>query len=220
MVDGRNGEGDEERGNDPGNIDTGRVLALSDGVFAIAGTLLVLDLRLPNNLATAQLPGALGNLVPEFRAYGISYALIGLFWLRHHAQFRRMKRISRPVLLLNLVLLAMITLMPFSAQLLSQYGDVGLATALYAANMAVVLALQAAMGAITLRRGDATEDGRAEDMVIRPLVGGSLFLVSVGIGLFVSATAAEFTWLSLPVLGVIRRSVTPRILARRAHSDP
>ena len=41
-------------GDDPGNIDTGRVLALSDGVFAIAGTLLVLDLRIPNNLAYAQ----------------------------------------------------------------------------------------------------------------------------------------------------------------------
>ena len=52
-------------------------------------------------------------------------------------------------------------------------------------------------------------------MVIRPLVGGALFLLSVGIGLATTATAAEYTWLSLPVLGAIRRTLTPRILARR-----
>lgn len=195
---------------EPGQVDTGRVLALSDGVFAIAGTLLVLDLRLPTNLGDAQLHTALANLVPEFRAYAISYALIGLFWFGHHAQFRRIKRLSTPIVVLNLVLLAMITLIPFSTQLLSQYGDDGLAVSIYAANMAAVLILEAAIGAVTLRRGDATAGGRSDDMVVRPLISGLVFLVSVPIGLLTTAAVAQLSWLSMPVLGAIRRRVRPR----------
>lgn len=204
-------EGDEdEHAERPGDIDTGRVLALSDGVFAIASTLLVLDLRLPNDLTNTQLHKALADLVPEFRAYAISYALIGLFWFSHHAQFRRMKRLSKPIMVLNLVLLGMITLMPFSTQLLSQYGDDKLAVAIYAANMAAVLLIESVIGAVTLRRGDEAVGGRAEDMVVRPALSGSVFLVSVVIGLLTTAAIAQFSWLSMPVLGQIRRRTTSR----------
>lgn len=203
----------------PGDVDTGRVLALSDGVFAIAGTLLVLDLRLPTDLGNTKLHAALANLVPEFRAYAISYALIGLFWYGHHAQFRRIERLSKPVVVLNLVLLGMITLMPFSTQLLSQYGDDRFAVAIYAANMAAILILESAIGAITLRRRDAVGGARAEDMVIRPLTSGLVFLVSVPVGLLTTATAAQFSWLTLVVLGVVRRRVRPALAARRQRNS-
>jgi uncharacterized membrane protein len=214
------GEGDEATETAPrSTVDTGRVLALSDGVFAIAGTLLVLDLKLPTGLGATQLRPELVALVPSLRAYVISYALIGLFWYGHHAQFRRIKRLSANVVVLNLVLLGTVTLMPFTTQLLSQYGSDNLSGVLYATNMAGILLLQGAIGWVTLYHGDAigpAEGGTWDNMVIRPVTSGSVFLVSVPIGFATSTTGASLVWLALPVIGVVRRRVTASVRARRA----
>src|SRR5262249_2688631 len=86
-------------------MDEGRVLALSDGVFAIAATLLVLDLRVPDGLRPAELPDRLHELLPSVGGYALSYLLIGLLWLGHHRQFRSFRRIGSRVARLNLLFL-------------------------------------------------------------------------------------------------------------------
>jgi uncharacterized membrane protein len=91
---------------------TGRLEAFSDGVLAIAITLLVLDLRVPDD------PGRpLGTLLAEqwqsYLAYLVSFGVIGIMWVNHHALFRRVAKIDRALLFLNLGLLLFISVLPF-----------------------------------------------------------------------------------------------------------
>src|SRR2546429_9497289 len=114
-------EGDERVPEPSGEMDPGRVLALSDGVFAIAATLLVLDLRLPESFDARELPDKLHELLPAFGGYALSYVLIGLLWLGHHRQIPDFNQISRrgarvhPPLLGSVSPLPVITPLPRSA---------------------------------------------------------------------------------------------------------
>ena len=66
-----------------------RLEAFSDGVFAIAITLLVLDIHVPDPTATASLAAALGDQWPSYVAYAVSFLTIGIIWINHHAMIRR-----------------------------------------------------------------------------------------------------------------------------------
>lgn len=81
-------EGDEDERNDDGEVDLGRLLALSDGVFAIAMTLLVLDIRVPDEVHGDDFLRAMADLRPAIAGYLISYLVIGVLWLTHHRLFR------------------------------------------------------------------------------------------------------------------------------------
>jgi uncharacterized membrane protein len=110
-----------------------RVAAFSDGVFAIAITLLVLNLAVPT--VPDDQPGhALRALRDDFTAYLIGFAVMGGFWYGHHRLFSRMKRSNPRLVVANLVLLALIGLMPFTTALLGRY-DEPLAIAIYAVNV-------------------------------------------------------------------------------------
>jgi uncharacterized membrane protein len=95
-----------------------RLEAFSDGVFAIAFTLLVLEFRPPD--ANVPLTAYLSSLWPSFLAYMISFLLIGLFWANHHSMFVHIRRVDRPLLFLNTMLLACVAFLPFPTQLLAQ----------------------------------------------------------------------------------------------------
>ena len=92
-----------------GFLEYDRVLFFSDAVFAIAITLLAFDLR-KTNLHHAQ-PGLIG--------FGISFAVIGLFWLGHHAIFRYITALDRRLITINLIFLGFIALLPYPTRLLS-----------------------------------------------------------------------------------------------------
>jgi uncharacterized membrane protein len=114
--------------------DTGRVEAFSDGVFAIAITLLVLDLKVPRALPSEQLRSALLEQWPAYVSFLASFAVIGIMWLNHHRMFQLIRHASHGVLLLNGLLLLMVTVIPFPTALVSEYiGHSGqhLAAAIY-----------------------------------------------------------------------------------------
>jgi uncharacterized membrane protein len=94
-----------------------RVLAFSDGVIAIAVTLLVLEIRPPHD--TGHLLQGLGALWPSYLAYGVTFMLIGQVWANHHVMFDHIRRVDRLVLFLNTVLLMDLALMPFTAGVLA-----------------------------------------------------------------------------------------------------
>lgn len=98
-----------------------RVEAFSDGVFAVAITLLVLNLHVPNPGAAGPLAHRLGEQWPSYAAYVVSFLTIGIIWINHHAIFRRLLAVDHRLLVLNLLLLLMVTTLPFSTALMAQY---------------------------------------------------------------------------------------------------
>ncbi|MHB8681005.1 MAG: TMEM175 family protein [Acidimicrobiales bacterium] len=101
-------------------MDRGRLEAFSDGVFAIAITLLALDLAVPR-VDTGGLPAALGHQWPQYAAFVVSFAVIGIIWINHHGLLALAGRVDRTVLALNLVVLLAVVSIPFSTRLLATY---------------------------------------------------------------------------------------------------
>lgn len=98
-----------------------RVEAFSDGVIAVAITLLALDLHVPDPAARGSLAHNLGRQWPNYAAYVVSFLTIGIIWVNHHAMLRRIVSVDHTILLLNLLLLLTIGVLPFSTALMAQY---------------------------------------------------------------------------------------------------
>ena len=100
--------------------DRDRIVNLSDGVFAIAITLLVLDIRapdIPQNMVSSELPGALLSLWPKYLSYVLSFIGISAFWLIHHSILRPIRSYDRILLYLNLMFLMVVAFLPFPTPL-------------------------------------------------------------------------------------------------------
>jgi uncharacterized membrane protein len=104
-------------------IGRGRTEAFSDGIFAVAATLLVLDLKVPE--VSGDLLGALLRQWPAYAAYAVSFLTIGIIWVNHHSVFDRLRSVDRPLQFLNLLLLMSVAAIPFTTSLLSTYLQAG-----------------------------------------------------------------------------------------------
>jgi uncharacterized membrane protein len=178
-----------------------RLEAFSDGVFAIAITLLVLGIEVPA-VDPDDLGKALGDLGPSVWGYFLGFAVIGLFWVGHHAFFGEVARHDGRLLWSNLLFLSLISAMPFSTGLLGDYGDTELGVVVFAANvsLAALASYLSEQGAIS--RGLMRE---GSELAGRPLLTGGLlvplvFALSIPIAL-VSITAAQLFWLLAIVAG-------------------
>jgi uncharacterized membrane protein len=133
-----------------------RAVFFSDAVFAIAITLLVIDLRLPEAAEAAGEAGVaalLGEMVPRFIGFGVSFAVIGTFWLAHWRRFGYVQRVDERLLWLNLLLLAFIALLPFPTAVISARGDDPGAVILYVAVVAAAGAAGTACWGYAQRAG-------------------------------------------------------------------
>jgi uncharacterized membrane protein len=120
-----------------------RVEAFSDGVFAIAITLLVLQIEVPGDIGSgSDLWRAIKDQGGDLVAFAISFAVIGRIWVSHHQFVRTLRSFDGAFMTLNLLLLAFVVLIPFFSQVLGEYGELGLASALYAANLVALSVVQ------------------------------------------------------------------------------
>ena len=101
-------------------IEKSRAEAFSDGVIAVAITLLALDLAVPGP-GHGPLGGLLGQKWPNYAAYAVSFLTIGIIWINHRAMFSRLRGVDHTVLVLNLVLLMAVVVLPFSTSLMASY---------------------------------------------------------------------------------------------------
>lgn len=100
-----------------------RVVSLSDGVFAIILTILVLEIRVPHNLSHESFQDALKELRPTLFAWILSFIITGMFWVAHRDIFARIRTVNRDLVWLNLLFLLPAALLPFAASLLGEYPD-------------------------------------------------------------------------------------------------
>lgn len=192
-----------DRDTDP--VEFGRVVTLTDGVFAIALTLLVLDLTLPAQTAGVPLAEALAATAPRLFAFAVSVAVVGTFFQSHHELLAMMQRIDGGFIGLTVPYLGFIALVPFVQRLLSDSGGEPLAFTLYGA----VLGAASAIGALMLwhahRRGllRAPLVGRdARFEVLRSGLPVVLFFGSAGLALLIGEWAVVF-WVALWPLDTI-----------------
>ncbi len=129
-------------------MSTNRAEAFSDGVFAIAITLLVLNIHVPHPGSEEGLARALGGQWPSYAAYAISFITIGIIWINHHVMFRRLKIVDHGILIWNLLLLMCVGALPFTTALMAAYLKEGagenLAAAVYSGSFLLMTLVFAA----------------------------------------------------------------------------
>jgi uncharacterized membrane protein len=184
----------EREGNE---IEFGRIVAFSDGVFAIAITLLVLNLTIDKGLSGSKLTEELLNNWDNLVAYAISFAVIGRFWIVHHRFFSEVRAFDGRLLGLNLFYLGWIVLIPFSSQVLGDYGGETPSVVVYSVNLSAVVLVGLWMSVDARRRGlTTTDDETHREGRVRSSYIAGIFLLSIPLG-FVAPRAAPYLWLLL-----------------------
>lgn len=141
-----------------------RMLFFSDAVFAIAITLLVIEIKmpeLPHGAGERQLAFALANLIPIFVGFFISFFLIGQTWIEHHKMGRELQTFDLGLLWKNLLLLFFVAFMPFATVLLSEHFTTRLATVVYAATFTGLGLAKVSFWRHAVRRGLVIEGASA-----------------------------------------------------------
>ncbi|MFL6162209.1 MAG: TMEM175 family protein [Jatrophihabitantaceae bacterium] len=179
-----------------GLFNTGRLEAFSDGVFAIAITLLVLDLMVPprHELAGRSLASALGAEWPSYFAYLVSFGVIGIIWVNHHVMCTLIKQTDRLVLFANLLLLLTVSVIPFPTRLLAEYltssTDSHVAAAIYSASM-LAMSIAFTLLFLAISRDARLLHAPLDRMTVRRTlrsfsIGGVCYLTTIGLS-FLSA---------------------------------
>jgi uncharacterized membrane protein len=200
-----------------------RLAAFTDGVFAIAITLLVLNVDVPR-VPGSDLGPAISHLSSAFVAYGIGFAVMGLFWYEHHKLSSSLARSNGRLVLANTVLLAVVALMPFTTAVLGRY-DEPLAVAMFAANvgLATILTGLTKLIAIEDHLGSESPTDSPRHRRREVLAGTTsrvlVFLISIPIAYAISPSFAQWFWLLLVVVSVSeRRRVKLRRMPHRTDA--
>lgn len=171
----------------------GRLEAFSDGVFAVAITLLVFNVQVPH-VRAVDLTRALLDQWPAYTSYAVSFLTIGIIWVNHHAVFHLIRRVDRPLLFLNLFLLMSVAFIPFPTALLAEYVQSGsgsqAAAVVYSLTMTVMGFLFGALWTYAVHHEKLLvvnldlDEARAS--IPRFAIGSGIYVLSIGVA-FISA---------------------------------
>jgi uncharacterized membrane protein len=190
-----------------GNLEYDRVLFFSDAVMAIAITLLVVDLRVPDVVLNAR--DELGADAHKILSFGISFVVIGLFWLGHHHLFRYITALDRRLILLNLLFLGTIAFLPYPTALLSATkGEHAASIAFYAACVAATGLVELVIWLYAMRADGlvpaSISPARRRYETVRLLPVPVVFALSIPVA-FAVPVAAQFSWILLVPIGRVLR---------------
>ena len=187
-------------------LSTHRLEALADGIFAIAMTLLVLELRLPDASGPGDLASRIAALWPRFATFFISFIVLGVYWFAHHQTFYFLARVNRTLVWLSILFFLGAALIPFVASLLGSYPQDPVALSLYGA----VLGLLAIVGYviwwyITGDRGliDEKLDPELVRRVRRWIAAGPSIMPVAIVLAFVAPVLSLLIYLALPAVFVL-----------------
>jgi len=204
-------------------FDVERLVFFSDAVIAIAITLLVIQLTVPGTLATdADLRDALAGLMPSFFSFGLSFAVIGVWWASHYRLMRVLVHASGLIVFLNFVLLGAIVFLPFASGVLGHHGELPTAIMLYALTNLVAASTIVAMR-IAASRLHLLREG-AEDAAFRRRTAFTVGTAAVfGLSILIAPASpqlATYTWDLILVLILVRTWDERRRAAREAGRSP
>jgi uncharacterized membrane protein len=193
------------------SVEFARTLTFTDGLFAIAMTLLVVDLAVPVlhvDHSVHELADGLNDESEKFISFFISFAVIGRYWLAHHAFFSQLTRMDPGLIRLNLVYLAFIAFLPFPTALLGEHFSNPLSVVIYAVNVAIVSGMEVVLFS-RAQNHDLLQKKLPRDvyrfgaaMSLAPVL---FFIVSIPIA-FVSTTLAVCVWfLGIPLAAIAER---------------
>jgi uncharacterized membrane protein len=192
----------------------GRVLAFSDGMFAIAMTLLVVGIAVPtiaDGDSVDELADAINDLSSSIISFFISFAVIGRYWIAHHQFFALLSRIDQGLLGINLIYLAFIAFLPFPTALLGNYFENPLSVAIYAGAVAVVSGMEVVQFRHAHRHGLLARPLTPEVFrwgVLLSLSPVIFFVASMPVA-FLNTTLAIATWFLAVPFGVIAQRWKP-----------
>jgi uncharacterized membrane protein len=200
------------------HFETGRLEAFSDGVFAIAITLLVLELSVPPDQFDELLAGILHQW-PSYLAFLTSFLTIGGVWLVHHAILRRMRYADSWIVRMNLVLLLVVSFLPFPTKLVAEViastSAERVAVLFYGATLLAISLIVSAMGRYVAarkalrREGVTASEVRTVVALAEPSLGFYALLVALAVFL---PRIAAFGLLAVAAVTVV---LPPRIVSRR-----
>ncbi len=197
---------------DESPLEFGRVLSLSDAVFGLAMTLLVVSIVVPAGLSPSRFTAAIGELGPRVAIMALSFAVAASAWFGHRRFFARLQRIDTGVEWRNFVLLGLVALIPLPHQVLGAYADHPIAYVLYAAILSavnvmfVVLELHARHRGL-LRTGDSEAAHRLE--LARGSLDAAGFAVSIPFA-YLLGSWTPLLWLALlPLEALLVRRMRP-----------
>lgn len=196
---------DIERGGTSRGVE--RFMFFSDAVFAIAITLLVIDLRVPTlELTDAELADSLRGIARRVFAYVLSFAVVGIYWHAHWRGFLALRRVDARLMTLNLLLLGTIAFIPFPTALIGEYGDRPLAVAVYA----VSLSLAGVLGPLTWLHAErsglnapAMSVAQARVAAIRAFALPAVMLASLALLPFAPTSLVEMVWFSMVPIQIV-----------------
>jgi uncharacterized membrane protein len=195
------------------NSETSRVEAFSDGVFAIAITLLILEIRIPSGVNAGQLGIALLKLWPSYLAFLTSFGTIGIMWMNHHRLFTLINRLDDGLIGLNTLLLLGVTWIPFPTAVLSQHllgPDQYISAVLYSGSYVVIAIVFNVLWRYAVRRRLVVDDVNVDSITRQYFLGPVFYLIALLIGL-ANATACLIFNLML----VIYYALPPRLWRQR-----
>jgi uncharacterized membrane protein len=194
-------------------IDVERMRAFDDAVFAIAITLLALDMKVPEGLPSSELGHALSEALPSIGGYLLSFVVIGLVWISHHRLFSLVRKLDHTLLYLCLALLAVVAGLPFPTKLISGYGKSAVATSVYAGSIAVAALLLTGVAVHLLRQPALLRPDVQRAWVLQSLWQAlaffAVFATSVPVSL-ISSNAAQYWWLLVVPMPWLTRRIALR----------
>src|SRR5581483_2638986 len=181
-------------------METARLETFSDGVFAIAATLLILDLRASGH---GSLTHQLLDLWPSYFAYAVSFVTIGIMWINHHEIFRHVRRANRTFLMISVAFLMVIAFIPFPTHVLAEHlhdSDARAAAMFYGLTNVVMAIMFSTLWFYAIRGGrllGANPDRRAVSGISRSFIPGiPLYTIS-------TLSALLSPWLAIGLYGGI-----------------
>ena len=193
-----------------------RIEALSDGIFAISMTLLVLSLTapiIPQDKAPELLPGMIADMYPEFLFFTIAFFILGGYWLAHHRILHSVEYVDERFIWLNIFLLFFIVLIPFSTTLSGDYDNVLEAVLLFHLNLLIASLILSGIWLYTrhyFKPPDRDTVSRSGDVVpLRIYIIPAVIVLAIAVS-FINTHASMMCYLLMPVILILSHHLPRR----------